>query len=85
MILTIILFIGLLLRLIYLGEIRDTPDFEHPGLDAAYHIYWARGMATGDWAAFQGREDPQIYRYPYYRPPGYAFFLALIYRACGLG
>ena len=46
LILTIILFIGLLLRLIYLGEIRDTPDFEHPGLDAAYHIYWARGMVT---------------------------------------
>ncbi|MDP8214584.1 MAG: tetratricopeptide repeat protein [Candidatus Euphemobacter frigidus] len=85
LILAAILFVGLLLRLIYLGEIRDTPDFEHPGLDAAYHIYWARGMATGDWAAFQGREDPQIYRYPYYRPPGYAFFLALIYRACGLG
>ena len=42
-------------------------------------------MATGDWTAFQGREDPQIYRYPYYRPPGYAFFLALIYRGCGLG
>ena len=39
LILTIILFIGLLLRLIYPGEIRDTPDFEHPGLDAAYHIY----------------------------------------------
>ena len=85
LILAAILFVGLLLRLIYLGEIRDTPDFEHPGLDAAYHTYWARGMATGDWSVFEGREDPQIYRYPYYRPPGYAYFLSLVYLACGLG
>ncbi|MFH1037177.1 MAG: tetratricopeptide repeat protein [PVC group bacterium] len=79
-----ILLAGLVLRLIYLGEIRDTPDFSHPGLDAAYHIYWARGMASGDWTDFEGREDPQIYRYPYYRPPGYAYFLTLVYLVCGM-
>lgn len=80
----VILF-GLLLRAVYLGEIRQTPEFSHPGLDAAYHLYWARGLATGDWTSFEGREDPQIYRFPYYRPPGYAYLLALIFRLCGPG
>ncbi|MEA1927594.1 MAG: glycosyltransferase family 39 protein, partial [Candidatus Auribacterota bacterium] len=81
---TLILILALTLRIIYLGEIKDTPGFSHPGLDGAYHIYWARGMATGDWSNFQGREDPMIYRYPYYRPPGYAYFLSLVYLACGM-
>lgn len=76
---------ALFLRLVYLAEIRDTPEFSHPGLDAAYHIYWARGLAEGDWTDFQGREDPQLYRFPYYRPPGYAFFLALVFRFFGSG
>ncbi len=76
---------ALILRVIYLAEIRETPEFAHPGLDAGYHIYWARGLAEGDWTDFQGREDPQLYRFPYYRPPGYAFFLALVFRFCGPG
>lgn len=79
------LLLALLCRGIYLSEIRDTPEFSHPGLDAAYHIYWARGLAEGDWTNFQGREDPQLYRFPYYRPPGYAFFLSLIFRCFGSG
>ena len=83
-ILAMILLLGLLLRIIYLGEIWDSPDFSHPGLDSAYHIYWARGMATGDWSAFEGRENPMIYRYPYYRPPGYAYFLSIVYFLSGM-
>lgn len=77
------LVLALLLRAVYLAEIAPTPEFSHPGLDSAYHIYWARGMASGDWTDFEGREDPQLYRFPYYRPPGYAFFLALVFRFCG--
>jgi tetratricopeptide (TPR) repeat protein len=83
--LSMILLLALLLRIIYLGEIWDTPDFSHPGLDSAYHIYWARGMATGDWSAFEGRENPMIYRYPYYRPPGYVYFLSIVYLISGMG
>ena len=82
---TVPLALALILRVIYLGEIRDAPEFARPGLDAAYHIYWARGLAEGDWTDFEGREDPQLYRFPYYRPPGYAFFLALVFRICGYG
>ncbi len=78
-----VLAVASLLRGIYLAEIVDTPEFSHPGLDSAYHIYWSRGLAAGDWTDFEGREDPQLYRFPYYRPPGYAFFLALVFRLCG--
>ena len=79
------LVVALLLRVIYLAEVRREPEFSHPGLDAAYHLYWARGLAEGDWTDFEGREDPQLYRFPYYRPPGYAFFLALVFRVFGYG
>ena len=85
LVLAAILLLGLILRIIYLGEIRDIPDFSYPGLDSAYHIYWARGMVTGDWSAFEGREDPLLYRYPYYRPPGYAYFLSSVYLISGMG
>ena len=85
LILVAILVVGATLRLLYLREISTRPDFTHPGIDAAYHIYWARGLATGRWEGPPGRDDPQVYRYPYYRPPGYAFFLALVYRVFGLG
>ncbi len=84
-ILAVILLLGAALRLLYLGEISSRPDFTHPGIDAAYHIHWAEGIVTGDWSPWPGRDDPQIYRYPYYRPPGYAFFLAAVYRVFGSG
>ena len=51
----------------------------YPSLDASYHDYWARGLVKGVWAVPPGREDPQIFRYPFFRAPGYAYSLALIY------
>ena len=81
--LLVILLTGFSLRGLYLLEIKDNPDFAYPAIDGSYHDYWARGLITGNWAVPPGREDPQIYRYPFYRPPGYAYFLALIYRVSG--
>jgi len=72
------------LRIAYLVEIRSTPELLYPSIDAAYHKYWAGGLATGRWIPAGGREDPQIYRYPYYRPPGYAYCLAGIYALAGV-
>lgn len=75
-----ILLLGLLLRVLYLNENRSNPDFAHPTIDPGYHDYWARGLVTGYWVVPSGEEDPQVFRHPFYRPPGYPYFLSLIYR-----
>ncbi|HPJ73062.1 MAG TPA: hypothetical protein PK636_10275, partial [bacterium] len=62
---------GLGARLAYLAELRSTPEYRFPDMDAAYHDYWARGIATGRWLVTGGTEDPRIYLHPYYRPPAY--------------
>ncbi len=80
-----ILGIGFLLRLTYLLEVSRAPDFDAPRFEARYHDYWARALVTGDWTAPADVTDPEIPRRPYFRPPGYVFFLALIYRFTGLG
>lgn len=82
LILTAILLLGLILRISYLREITDNPDFAYPRVDAAYHDYWARGLATGDWIVTEdsgNSNDPEIRYIPYFRPPGYPFFLAVVY------
>ena len=84
-VLGLIILFGLVLRVLYLIEIKDNPDFRHPGIDAAYHIYWARGLAGEGWEVPEGRDDPQVYRHPYFRSPGYAYFLAVIFRLTGSG
>ncbi len=76
---------GLGARLAYLAELRSTPEYRFPDMDAAYHDYWARGIATGRWLVTGGREDPRIYLHPYYRPPAYPYFLAALYALFGTG
>lgn len=83
-ILAAILLVGVGLRALYLGEIKDEPDFAVPAIDAGFHDYWARALATGDWTPPPGSSDPKIRTTPYLRPPGYPYFLALIYEAVGL-
>ncbi len=73
---------GLTLRILYLREIVNEPDFCIPRVDAGFHDYWARGLATGDWTIqkrFYEFTDPQIRSTPYLRPPGYPYFLAFTY------
>ena len=78
-----ILGIGLLLRLTYLLEILRAPDFAAPQFEAQYHDYWARALLTGDWTPPDGVTDPEIPQRPYFRPPGYPWFLAAIYALAG--
>lgn len=75
-----IILLGLLLRVLYLTERSGLPDFAFPAIDPSYHDYWARGLVTGDWIVPSGEEDPQVFRHPFYRPPGYPYFLSLLYR-----
>ncbi len=83
LILLTILTVGLSLRGLYLAEIVHKPDFSSPGLDAGYHDYWARGLVTGDWSLPVYVTDPEIQTTPFFRPPGYPYFLALVYRIVG--
>jgi Flp pilus assembly protein TadD len=74
---------ALALRLIYLGEIVDGPQFDTPAVDAGYHDYWAWGLASGDWTPPGYFEDPNIPSRPYFRPPLCPYFLAAVYWVFG--
>ncbi|MBA7674829.1 Lipopolysaccharide assembly protein B [subsurface metagenome] len=78
-----ILLLGISLRGAYLRGLVKEPDFAFPLGDMKVHDYWARALATGDWTAPEGLPDVQIQKIPFLRPPGYPYFLALIYRAFG--
>ena len=82
-ILGIILLAGLGLRLSYLHEVNSSPVFNAPIADAAFHDYWARGIASGNWTLPAGEADPRIREVPFLRPPGYPYFLGLIYALTG--
>jgi len=83
--LMLILVLGAALRLAYLVELRDDPGLTTPPVDAGFNLYWARGLATGDWTLpsdAQGR-DPKIPETAFMRPPGYPYVLALLIRITG--
>lgn len=67
------------LRFWYLFAIMDAPDFTSLRQDMSVQDYQARAMLSGDWTVPEGRSDPEIPTTPYYRPPGYAYLLAVIY------
>lgn len=79
----LILLAGLSLRVAYLEEVRHSPEFRYPLYDPEYNAYWAKGLATGDWTPPPGVRDPEIRTTPHGRPPGYPWFLALIYKLFG--
>ena len=81
--LAVILLAGLVFRGVYLSEIVDNPDFTWPMVDGSYHNYWARSLVSGNWTLPPYTEDPQINDSPYFRPPGYPYFLALVYLLTG--
>jgi 4-amino-4-deoxy-L-arabinose transferase-like glycosyltransferase len=83
--LALILLLGATLRGLYLHEYAQAPDFDVPLVDAAFHHYWARGLATGDWTPPPGEPDPHIQRVPFFRPPGYAYTLAALFKLTGTG
>ena len=74
----LILAVGALLRLTYLLEVTRAPDFDTPQFESQYHDYWARALVTGDWTVPEGVTDPEIRQRPYFRPPGYPWFLATV-------
>ncbi|MCK5860909.1 MAG: glycosyltransferase family 39 protein, partial [Candidatus Hydrogenedentes bacterium] len=80
----IVLVVAAVLRIAYMAEIIHTPGFSHPIYDPEYNEHWARGIVTGDWTPPLGVNDPEITSTPHGRPPGYPWFLAVIYTVFGV-
>lgn len=80
-----LLLLGGLLRGFYLADYAKQPDFRVPHVDADFHNYWARGLAFGQWTPPADNADPQVRTTPYFRPPGYPYFLAAVYKLTGSG
>ncbi len=74
-----ILLFAFCLRLIYLWQLIDAPDFIALRQDLDVQDYQARAMLSGDWTVREGVSDPHIPTTPYYRPPGYPYFLTVVY------
>jgi tetratricopeptide (TPR) repeat protein len=64
---------GLLIRVMYILEVRGNPFFEHPRLDALFHDRWAQSIAAGNVVGDS----------VFFRAPGYAYFLGAIYSVFG--
>jgi tetratricopeptide (TPR) repeat protein len=71
--LAVLFLLALGVRLIYLIQLRGSPLFESPIMDARYHDQWALAIRNG-LPFLQG---------PYFRAPLYPYFLAAIYSLFG--
>ncbi|KPL18643.1 MAG: hypothetical protein AMJ92_07120 [candidate division Zixibacteria bacterium SM23_81] len=71
--LAVLFLLALGVRLIYLIQLRGSPLFESPIMDARYHDQWALAIRNGI-PFLDG---------PYFRAPLYPYFLALIYSLFG--
>jgi Flp pilus assembly protein TadD len=80
-----ILVSGILVRAAYLRVLVGEPDYAFPIGDMRVHDYWARALATGDWTPPADLPETQLRTIPFLRPPGYPYFLALIYWLSGAG
>ncbi|MDF1545530.1 MAG: glycosyltransferase family 39 protein [bacterium] len=72
--LILILVIALAVRILYLYQFSQLPDWTHLTVDNNYHLNWARNMAEGNWLGDT----------TYFRAPLYIFVLALIIKLAGV-
>lgn len=77
--LAVILLLAFGLRVLYLSEVLEAPDFSALQQDPEVQDYYARGLLTGDWSVPEGATDPEMRTTPFYRPPGYGYLLTVVY------
>lgn len=65
--------VALVIRLIYLEQLKNTPLFENLYTDSQFYDNWANQILRGDWI---GKE-------PFFMGPLYPYFLAVIYTIFG--
>lgn len=70
----IIFSLSLIVRLIYILELKDHPFHINPQLDSQQYAEWAWKIAHGDWLG----GDKAFYTSPFY-----TYFLALVFAVCG--
>jgi tetratricopeptide (TPR) repeat protein len=70
-----IFLLALIVRLIYLWQVRSCPLFDTPVGDAGWHDTWARSLLEGGWR----------YSGVFFRAPLYPYFLAVVYALLGKG
>jgi len=75
-----ILLLATLVRGLYLHDLAADPAFTHPQVDPGYHDAWARALVRGVWTHTTLNDVSEIPTAPYFRPPGYPYFLAGVYR-----
>lgn len=71
------------MRVLYLSEAVENPDFSAPLHDAEFKDYWARAILSGDYTPPRNEGNPFIVGHPLPNPPGYPLFLAVIYWLTG--
>lgn len=71
----IVFVVAFIVRLLYLGQLRDSPLVDVVMGDSAVYDRWARQIAAGDWV---GKEV-------FFQAPLYPYFVALVYRVFGPG
>lgn len=71
------------LRVAYALLDSGSAAFAFPAVDAGYHDAWARAIAFGDWHYSRTYDVTPMQSAPYFRPPGYPYFLALVYGVAG--
>ncbi len=81
--LLLIVLLGVGLRTLYLREVIHTPGFDTQNKEAALYQDWTKGLLTGDWTPSGGTPDPHLAEAPFFRPPGYPYFLAGLYSVFG--
>ncbi len=73
-ILPILLASALLLKLVHIADMAESPIFENPVMDAGFHHQWAVSILDG---------EPITAGLPFFRAPLYPHFLAFAYRISG--
>jgi len=69
---SVIFVVALVVRLVYVFQVRQTPFFETLGLDAKFYDAWARRIASGT-----------SEREAFFMSPLYPYFLSAVYRILG--
>jgi tetratricopeptide (TPR) repeat protein len=65
--------LAFIIRFVYLNQIKASPYFDNPHIDALWHHNWAKEIAAGDWT---GKEV-------FFRAPLYPYFLGTLYALFG--